>query len=277
MSQGFMIFAFNNAKIDYLAQAIWVGHRIREYLDKPVTIVTDVASFEEHAQHLAAFNVIQTEPLALGQRNFDIFNDDRVALWYNANRYQAYAITPYDETIVIDSDYIVSSGQLNLLFDSPHDFLTHRAVHDVTSKNSFEAFDTFGTTQMPHYWATVLYFRKGALAKQIFNLVTMIKTNYKYYSKLYQFMGHPYRNDYAVSLAQLIAYGHRIDAVPSIPWLLNTAPADATITQIDDKTFEFRYEKWIHGQPAPKNMRVKISEQDVHCLEKFSMGEMISG
>jgi hypothetical protein len=272
MTQGFLIFAFNNGKLDYLAQAIWVANRIRKYLDKPTTIVTDVASLEQHPE--PGHDIKVTDPEGFGSRNFDLSTDTHIAPWFNGNRYQAYAITPYDETIIIDSDYVVNSDQLNKLWGNPHEFLTHRAVHDVTFKNSFVAFDTFGV-QIPHYWATVLYFRKSSQAEGIFDLISMIKANYGYYSQLYQFANRPYRNDFAVSIAQLIAYGHRIDAVPTIPWLLPTAPADAKAYMIDEDTFELRYEKWMGNKH--KNMRVKIKNMDFHCLDKISMEAMING
>ena len=39
--KGVLIFARNNAQIDYIKQAHFLAKRIKEYLDLPTTIVTD--------------------------------------------------------------------------------------------------------------------------------------------------------------------------------------------------------------------------------------------
>jgi hypothetical protein len=271
MSQGFLIFAFNNEKLDYLKQAVWIAGRIDKYLGKPTTIVTDAASLgNQNFNH----NIIIVIPEQLSTRNFNPQEEDRSATWFNASRYQAYNITPYEETIVIDSDYIVSSNQLNLLFESPHDFICHRNVYDVTAQKSFDSLQTFGDTKMPHYWATVIFFRKSEQTKDIFEYIEMIKENYAHYSKLYKFNKTLFRNDYAVSIALMMAYGHRINAVPTIPWLLPTVGADINVTQLESDSFELHYEKYSRGSRRP--MRSIISRQDFHCLNKFAMEDMIN-
>jgi len=270
MSQGFLIFAFNNKTLDYLSQAVWVADRISRFLDKPTTIVTDTNSLaDKNIKH----NIVIAEAETKSKRNFDIHTKDKIDHWYNVNRYQAYDISPYDETVVIDSDYIVNSDQLNKLFNNPHDFLCHRNVYDVASKNSLSAYQTFGQTKMPHYWATILYFRKSDFAKEMFDTITMIKDNYKFYSNIYKFNSLPYRNDYAVSIAQSIMHGHRLDAIPTIPWHLPTALNDIYATQLSDTEFEITYEKWSRNK---MRLMRSIVTTDFHCLNKFAMEDMIN-
>jgi len=272
MSRGVLIFAFNNTKLDYFKQATWVADRVEKFLGLPTTIVTDEVSV---GNTITKHHIVFAEAIALSNRNFDISKENQVAHWYNVNRFQAYDITPYDETIVIDSDYIVNSDQLNLLFDSLDNFLCHRAVYDVANKNSLDSYQTFGTTLFPHYWATVLFFRKGEWAKQIFDLITMVKDNYRFYSKLYKFLPKPFRNDYAVSIALAIAHGHRIDAIPTIPWLLPTAVTDIDVIQLSETEFELRYSKWARNKQ--REMRSIIKDHDFHCLNKQAMEKLIDG
>lgn len=268
MNKGVLIFAFNNEKLDYFKQANWVGNRVNKFLDLPVTIVTD-----EKSAAPTMHNVVYKEAILASKRNFDISKQDFVGNWFNANRFQAYDVSPYDETIVIDSDYIVNSDQLNLLFKSPHDFLCHRNVYDVANKNSLEPYQTFGQVKFPHFWATVLFFRKTKVAESIFNLIQMIKENYSFYSKLYKFSPSPFRNDYAVSIAMSIIYGHRLDAVPYIPWNLPTAVTDIMVDMVDEETFEIKYDKYYRNKVRP--MRALISGHDFHCLNKIAMEKMI--
>jgi hypothetical protein len=270
MSQGFLIFAFNNGTFDYVKQAFWLADRISHFLNKPVTIVSDEESIKgKHTNH----NIILTVTDSYSNRSFQQADNKNVSRWFNGNRYQAYELSPYDETIIVDSDYVICSDQLNLLFDQGNDFLTHRFVLDAAFKKSFDAFETFGQLQMPHYWATVLFFRKSQYAKNIFDLVSMIRNNYKYYSELYKFPSTPYRNDHAVSIAQIIANGHRIESVPTIAWSLLTLPYDATVTPINDVTFDISYEKWNRNRMMP--LRNRISGVDFHCMNKFVLEEII--
>lgn len=268
--RGVLIFAFNNEKLDYFKQANWVADRVNKFLNLPVTIVTDEKSLSE-TKH----DTILKDAIVASKRNFDISREDLVGEWYNANRFQAYDVSPYDETIVIDSDYIVNSDRLNLLFDSPHDFLCHRNVYDVANKNSLDAHRTFGQTKFPHYWATVLFFRESDLAESIFDCVQMIKENYRFYSNLYMFRSSPFRNDFAVSIAMSIVYGHRLHSIPTIPWNLPTAVTDVDVTQKSETEFELTYNKYYRNKVRP--MRTIINGQDFHCLNKIAMEKMIEG
>jgi len=269
MNKGVLIFAFNNTKLDYFKQAVWVADRVDKFLGLPTTIITDDNSYKE-TRH----NTICIEAEIMSKRNFDVSQDDQVDHWYNANRFQAYNLSPYNETIVIDSDYIVNSEQLNLLFSSPHDFLCHRDVYDVAAKNSLVEHQTFGSTKMPHYWATVLFFRKSEFAEQMFETITMIKENYKFYSKLYKFNPNPFRNDFAVSIAMSIMYGHRINSIPTIPWKLPTAVTDITTTQINDTTFKLLYNKRYRNKV--RTMSTIIKDHDFHCFNKVALEQMIN-
>jgi len=267
MTRGVLIFAFNNTKLNYFKQANWVADRVKQFLNLPTTIVTDEKSLG--TKH----NIIIKKPESLCKRNFDTSIDNFTADWFNASRFQAYNISPYEETIVIDSDYIVNSDQLNLLFHSPYDFLCHRHVYDVANNNNLVDDQIFGDTHFPHYWATVIFFRKAEFAKIIFNLIEMVKDNFEFYGKLYKFRTDLFRNDYAVSIALGIAYGHRFDAVPTIPWMLPTATTSIIAEQISNDSFRLMYDK--HYRNKNRIMNSVITGHDFHCLNKIAMEKII--
>jgi len=269
MTRGFLIFAFNNEVLDYLGHALWIADRIESILKLPTSIVTDEASAgtKQNVQH----NLIITEALAGHQRNFNIHDDGNVATWKNVNRFQAYDLSPYDETVLIDSDYIVNSDQLLTLFESTEDFLVHRKPHDISNRDNFRTYDYLPRYQFPHYWATVIFFRKSEFAKTVFDTIKMIRENYAHYSRIYKFRSNPFRNDYVVSIALSIVYGHRINSIPNIPWNMPMIATDAEIKKIDNNSFELAYSK------KDKPMRVIISDQDIHFLNKFSLEKMVNG
>jgi hypothetical protein len=273
MSRGFLIFAFNNEVIDYLGHALWIADRIERILGLPTSIVTDTKSAETKTD--VKHNLVLTDAIAGHQRNFDINQQDKVAEWKNVNRFQAYDLSPYDETVVIDSDYIVNSAQLLNLFGSQEDFLVHRKPFDITDRDHFQPYDYLPRYQFPHYWATVIYFKKTQFAKQMFEVMQMIKENYSHYARLYKFRSSPFRNDYAVSIAMSIMYGHRINSIPVIPWNMPMIANSAEIKQLDDRRFEINYQKNINRKDKP--MRVTVNDQDIHFLNKFSLEEMVNG
>lgn len=270
MSRGILIFAFNNSTFNYFGQACWVADRVERFLGIETTIVTDQKSVS-NTKH----NVVITDAIGSNMRNFDTSADGMVDTWYNGNRYQADALSPYDETIVIDSDYVVNSSQLNLLFDSPHDFLCHRYATDLTYTNSLQHYDSFGKTKVPHYWATVLFFRKSYFSKTVFDTILMVKDSYRFYSNLYHFPSQPFRNDFAVSIALTIVYGHRLHAIPSIPWNLPTIVTNANVAKISDTEYELSYTK--HTQDRSKRVYTLIKDQDFHCINKVDMEKLVNG
>ena len=272
MSRGVLIFAFNNKKIDYLEQANWVADRVCTYMDTPVTIVTNTASVNDREfKH----NLVLTDAISGGIRNFHHTTNDKVDEWYNANRFQAYELSPYDETIVIDSDYIVSGDQLLHVFESPHDILCHRDVYDVTGQDMFKWHKHFGRYEMPHYWATVLFFRKGEFAKNFFDVMTMIRKNYRHYGKIYKFSTSMYRNDFVVSIALSIVYGHKLDSIPTIPWNLPSLYDNIDVEQLEHDKFMLKFEKEVNGSKKP--FKSLLTGSDFHCINKFALEKLVNG
>ena len=107
--KGILIYAFNNTNINYFRQAVWCADRVSKYLALPVTIVTDEASIGD-TKH--THNIIISRAESGGYRVFNPSIRSQADIWYNGNRFQSYDLSPYDQTIVIDSDYIVCSDQL---------------------------------------------------------------------------------------------------------------------------------------------------------------------
>lgn len=249
--------------IDYLGHALWIADRIERFMGLPTTVVTNETRETEH-------NLVLTDALPGRMRNFGTHDNEVVAEWKNVNRFQAYELSPYDETVVIDSDYIINSNQLSSLFDSPQDFLCYRDVYDLTNTRSWDAHKTFGQFKFPHYWATVIFFRKTPFAQTIFDLMRVVKENYSHYSHLYKFRIDGFRNDFAISIAMSIAYGHRLDSIPSIPWQMPMAAVVHDVKQVADTEFE------IHFVQKDKPMRIKVKDQDIHCLNKFALEEIVS-
>jgi len=254
MSQGVLLYAFNNGTTDYLSMARWSAERIERFLGLPTTIISD-----------------QDDAELGGTR---IFNATRgTELWYNASRNGAWEHSPYDETMVLDVDYIVNSEILNLLFTVDKPFMIHQTATDVTRRAEFIALDRFGQHKFPSRWATVMYFKRDDRAKEVFDTVEMIKKNWQHYGDLYKFKADTFRNDWAFSIALGLLGGHLDSTRSSIPWPLVTATTD-----VDVRSGE-REDMFVLSYVTAQQKAViqNVRGLDIHVMNKESMEKICAG
>ena len=238
MTTGALIFAFNNEKTDYVKMATWSAERVRHFLKIPVAIVTDstdtglVNKFE---------HVINVVPQTGGSRYFEDYADS--VSWHNAGRTDAYSLSPFDTTLVLDSDFVVTTDSLAKYFDAPQDFLAFREAYNLAEPRT-EFMRTFGRNRFPMWWATVMLFRKSPTSQYIFDCMEMIKSNWQHYRELYGITEKNYRNDYALSIALGIVSGHTLK-VDSFPGAMASVMPDAELLRIspDPEVWELRYNK----------------------------------
>jgi len=247
MTKGVLIYAFNNGEIDYLAMAKWSQKRIKRLLGLDTTIISNA----------------EQQATSGGTRTFN----SKTSPWLNASRCNAWEDSPYDETIVLDADYIVNSNTLLKLFDTKQDFLIHQTVSDVTAQNHFNGQKSFGELHFPQSWATVFYFNRAKNNQLIFETVRMIKENYTHYTNLYKFPRMPFRNDFAFSIALGMLNGHIITDNNGIKWPLTTASTNVVVS-VEDDTIKLEYEK------NNKHMRLELRELDLHVMNKKAMEEI---
>jgi hypothetical protein len=268
MTQGAVLFAFNNDRVDYVSQAQWSAPRINRHLGLPVTLITDnmptdTSMFDQ---------IIIRESRSGGTRKYDHMNADSSAHWYNQGRCSAYDVSPYDQTLLLDTDFIVSSDRLKILFDSDQDLLCHRHVLDITDRRNFASDTRFGDVEFPMWWATVVYFRRSTVAESVFDMMKMIESNWYHYSRLYKFSQDLYRNDYAISIALNTVYGHVIDSIPNIPWSLFTSFYDVYLNQLDTDSFKLNYVRAVDNKQRHQYMI--LNNQDLHVMNKPDLGKI---
>lgn len=263
MMRGVVIFAFNSGDIDYQAMARWSARRIRRHLNLPTTLITD--SIPEYASEFE--DVILTTAEAGGTRHFSDLGSN--VTWYNGNRMEVYNLSPYDETLVLDADYVVCSDQLNLLFDMPQDFLAPVTAYDVTNTRTFDDLNYFGRNRMPMAWATVMRFNRSLTSKNIFDIMAMVHDNWQHYRDLYGISKSTYRNDHALSIALNIVYGYQ-GHWPSVPWSLASVVPDHVLTQDSEDKFRVEY-LTSTGKP----MYVTL-QQDFHAMGKKHLGDIVA-
>ena len=266
MTTGALIFAFNNEKTDYVGMAEWCAKNVRRHLDIPVAVVTDC----DDISRLGSFDkVIKAVPSSGGSRYFEDYQTH--ATWYNAGRTDAYSVTPWDQTLVLDSDFVVNSPAMKHLFELDKDFLCHRHSFDITNPDG-SFMPTFGKHNFPMWWATVMLFRKSNTAQYIFDCMHMIRENWQHYRDLYGIYPDTYRNDFALSIALGIVSGHT-NSVDAIPWNMPATLPEHQLSAAGNR--ELRIWEVKYKNAENKLNTFGFAGQDFHAMGKRDLGVII--
>jgi hypothetical protein len=232
LSQGVVIFAFNNEATDYIAMAAWSAKNIRRHLNLPVALVTDDP--ESAARHMFD-HIIVTTPDTGGSRYFADYQ--QTITWHNAGRVNAYELSPFDQTLVLDADYVVASNSLLDVLKIPQQFA---AFSDAFEPSSMTNLETFGEYKMPMWWATVMMFRRGTVSQYIFDSMQMIHNNWQHYRDLYGIHQSNYRNDYALSIALGLVAGSE-QSVHALHWPMVNVMPEHGLTCVKQDHYEITY------------------------------------
>jgi hypothetical protein len=206
-SRGIVAFAQNTETTDYMAIASRTLKLASQTLGIPYTIISTESDYDNN--------------------RYDIDSGSFVK-WRNTGRHSVYDLSPYDETICIDADYLVLDDNLNKVFDTEFDYLLTRDCMGITQ--DFPRF--MGPNSLPYVWATVFAFRKTPRAKLFFSLISRIEKNYSYYRTLFNVEARNFRNDYAFAMADVLLNGFHIDT-ESIPGRLINV--DQSLTAMESR------------------------------------------
>jgi hypothetical protein len=278
MTTGALIFAQNNNTIDYTKLAIFAAKRVIKYLDIPVSLITDSKEWvlRNYADH--PFDNIIEIPFVEYKQNKQ-FHDGSLSSktlnWKNLSRNQVYNLTPYDTTLVLDSDYILNSSVLKPALDRDYDLQIYSNSFDIAlNRDTFE-FKRLNQYSIPFYWATVFIFQKNIIMESFFNLIDYIKTNWNYFRILYNIESSIFRNDYAFSIAINIMNEKTFgDFALELPGTMVYATDKDVLISSDDASMHFLVEKKDH---LGEYHLAKIEGLDVHVLNKLSLSRYIDG
>jgi hypothetical protein len=242
---------------------------IRRHLDLPVAVITDSAT-ADHTDFSSFDQVIIDDSPGSNSRRFELTGQSIKTSWLNGSRPQAYDLSPFDQTLLIDADYMIFSDRLNLLFDTDLEFGVFARSHDITGQNVFRDCARVAAYSLPMSWATVIYFTRNTFAQSVFDMMRRVQDHYDYYSLLYRFPMRPYRNDYALSVAlnTLSGYGH--SSRYHIPWSCATLTTQAEIIDYDaSRGLKYRYTRRDGNRSYPCVARV--NHTDLHVMDKRSI------
>jgi hypothetical protein len=248
-SKGCLIVAFDTVEVCYTQQAIEAANRVVKHLGIPVSIVTDNVSLD------TIYNKIIVER---PQNNRRHPRNKSASDWYNLVRTSLYDLSPYERTLVIDSDFFISTDSLLPHLNSSRDFLIAKEIYDLTRGQ--KKIEKIYSSPIVMYWATVMIFNKSFEAEAIFNAAKMVESNYKFYANLYGFIAIPIRNDFIFSIACHLIGGYGIKNYGLVNYPLINCDSKIKYVSWKDEKLIYKYEgeAWIN----------RIKNADLHLMNK---------
>ena len=166
MSKGIIIVAQNNSTTDYVACARVLAKSIRRTNPNlSISLLTDVVLEDKNFDNIIEFP------------HMDRATDD----WKLINDWQVYDASPYDETLKIESDVLISRN-----IDSWWQACEHRQLAiahgcvdykgKVGKARDYRAI--FDKNDLPDIYNGIVYFKKGKVAEEFFNTVRQIFENW---------------------------------------------------------------------------------------------------
>jgi len=285
---GFLYYAHNNERINYLKLAICsalTGHyQLKNF---KATIVTDDYSLEylskenkKILENLFENIKIDNRVFKTKYRNYrtvmNVFENKGTYPWHNRTRPNAYIDSPYDETILIDVDFIFQDNNLEKLWSSNTPIMMNKKIIPIINSNhakrsNFFIEESLSKFTIPLYWATLVYFNRSKFSETFFELIDNIHNNYLYYQKLYDFDKTMYRNDFSFSIALHMMNGFKIDTISNfeIPYKFILTSTMDDVYRIDKCSTKFII--YTRDWKAPWNI-INIKNISYHCLNKVSLG-----
>jgi hypothetical protein len=245
-SKGVVLFAYNTEQINYVAIADANAQLITKYLNLPVTLITDEKS-------TPSFNYDRIVRIENTLNNFRNINFAKQT-WRNGGRSKTYDLSPYDLTLLLDSDYLILDNSLLKLIEQSFDY---KLQHTSYSEDGVLYSKMGPNYSLPFVWATCVVFRKTEVAKRFFDFVQKIERNYGYYKTLFKAQG-TFRNDHAFAMADIILNGYTWESIRSMPSKIFTVEQEIESIEIKNSLMFIRHAD--HAVVSPI--------QNVHIMDK---------
>lgn len=203
MSKGYIVIAQNNDTVDYLEQAyaLALNLKLTQSTVSNLTVCVDKKTKALiQPKHKKAFDKIVDIPWTDNAEN---------AEWKINNKWKYYYMTPYDESVILDTDMIFP-------VDVSH-WWEHLSTKDVwactnvkTYRNEL-VYDNYHRldlkrNKMPNVYTAFFYFKKSDTATELFKMIQIIFENWERFYFKYMPNGKPDKlsGDVAYSLAMQI-------------------------------------------------------------------------
>ena len=287
--KGVCFFAYNNEQLDYVKMAILASKYVKENLKLPVCLITDEGSdnwlSQTHSKELIEdsfdYIVITNDEMKPNhRRHYDSPWSEFAAQFNNSNKHKIYEYSPFEQTLLLDIDYIVKTDVLLKYFDGDSPVCMFDNALSVRNELPSPQERVLYDAGIKMWWSTVVYFDRSDYSELFFNTWAHVADNYEFYQYLYNFPSKLFRTDYCVSIAV-----HILSGMQDTQTHLHIGNFDDTslvnVSQKDDIIETHGLNEWIiiaHDQKETwKNILVKVDKQDIHVMNKRALERMLPG
>ena len=266
MSRGIVVLAQNNNQADYVLQACLLALSLKKTnADTKISIITNDTVNEEYK---ALFDRIIPIPF-----NDDATNSD----WKIENRWKIYYATPYDETLVLDTDTLVLQNiDTWWNFFSNYEVYFTSTVHCYRNNNITNDYyrRAFTANNLPNLYTGCHYFKKCEFAQEFYTWMELITQNWELFYGQYVKEHYPDRPsmDITAALAAKI-----MDCTESVTNNKSKIPHFVHMkSRIQDWT-EFR-EQWQDVVPVylDQESNLKIGNYIQHGIFHYTEKDFVS-
>lgn len=214
VSKGYLIFAQPNGKSDYIGQAELLAKSIKKY--NSINNVTIISDFDDD----------------------DAKNSD----WKIENRWKAFQLSPYDETVVLDADMLFfrnvdhwwdKLANYDLFFTS--NVLTYRG--ETVTSNYYRK--TFEKNNLPNLYSAFYYFKKTKVTENYFKLLESIMKDWKPWYQRYLKNMYQTQQSFDLSSAlavKLLGLEDKVTDSTTVPTFIHLKPHVQNWSSISEKT-----------------------------------------
>jgi hypothetical protein len=177
MSKGIVVLAQNTNTIDYIRQAYALSLSLK-LSQLTATNISIITNDPVPAQYLHAFDKIIAIPWSDSSAN---------SRFKVENRWKIYHATPYERTIVLDTDMLVLDDLTSYweTFENYDVYYTGKTV-DYRNKEIYLDYyrKAFTANNLPSIYSGLHYFKKSTFAQEFYNWVELITNNWElFYGK----------------------------------------------------------------------------------------------
>jgi hypothetical protein len=192
-SRGILVLAQNSTVANYVEQAALLAMSLK--VTNPSTLISVVTNDEVPTEYVKLFDKIIPIP----------FEDDADATeWKIENRWKLYHATPYDQTMVLDTDMLILQD-----ISSWWKFLENYKLYFTTKVFTYRGEEvtndfyrkTFTSNNLPNLYSGLHYFEKSKLALEFYTWLELVMQNWELFYGLYAKENYPGRCSVDVSAA----------------------------------------------------------------------------
>lgn len=193
MSKGILVLAQNSSSVDYITQACLLAMSLK--ITNPSTLISVVTNDPIPDDYVNLFDKIIPIP----------FNDDaKESNWKIENRWKLYHASPYDKTLVLDTDMVVLQDisawwsfleNYKLYFTSK--VFTYRG--EVLTSDYYRK--TFTANNLPNLYSGLHYFEKSEFALEFYTWLELVMQNWELFYGNYAKEFYPGKPSVDVSAA----------------------------------------------------------------------------